>query len=119
MSSPSSEPTKLFYSTGEIESTIETVDARLRTSIQRRWYRTGQMLSEVELMNGIPNGRVRSWAENGTLILDATKVNNIHEGLYQSWWDNGALKEHGNFSKGERLAGYKWFKSDGSLWQEL
>jgi antitoxin component YwqK of YwqJK toxin-antitoxin module len=119
MNSSSSGPTRVLYPTGEVESSVDIVDPLLEKSIQRRWYRNGQMLSEVELVSGIPNGRVRQWTENGTLILDAVKLNNVHDGLYQSWWDNGVLKEQGVFLKGERQPGYKWFKNDGSLWQEL
>jgi len=78
----------------------------------------GKKVGETEYLNGKPHGLCRLWSPDGVLILSARMSNGEYHGKYQSWWNNGIPKEEGEFIEGKRAGVYRWYKEDGSLWQE-
>jgi len=54
----------------------------------------------------------------GVLIEEAFYVDGQLHGPYRSFWHSGTAKEEGTFSRGSRVGIYRWYKLDGSLWQE-
>ncbi|SDR15807.1 MORN repeat variant [Pseudoxanthomonas sp. CF385] len=107
-----------FFPTGEKESECETLSG-VPHGIQRRFFKNGQIFFECFYLHGVLNGLLREWDESGQLKVSASTINGQYDGAYQSWWPDGQIKEQGVFRADQRVPGYTWFRSDGSVWRVL
>lgn len=106
------------YDSGEISSEYEEIDGVINGCL-KRWHQNGALFVEAEYKDGLIHGFSKQWTESGIQTLSCSLQNGSFHGKYQSWWDDGVLKEEGYFIDGVRQPGYRWHKTDGSLWKEL
>jgi antitoxin component YwqK of YwqJK toxin-antitoxin module len=78
----------------------------------------GQVLASAEFLDDVLDGPSRVYSPDGVLTQESTYQGGELHGHFQAWWNNGMPKESGSFDKGRRIGLYRWFKEDGSLWQE-
>ena len=72
----------------------------LKTTIQRDFYRNGQLREEVPLRTGRRHGVVRTWHRNGVLASEEPYYDDLPHGICRQWDENGKLlgqyrMEHG------------------------
>lgn len=106
------------FDSGELRSEYSEDESQRKDGVSRHWYKNGQLMSEAEYRRGQAQGVLREWNENGRLIMYSERSNGKLHGHFQSWWDDGTPKEDGYYLNGERQAGYRWYRADGSLWTE-
>lgn len=106
-----------YFPSGAIQSCYRKVEGS-EFWIKQFWYENGSLLSEIGYLDGVPHGIIREWSALGFLTLCADMKHGEFDGNYQSWWSDGVLKEQGQFKQGRRQPGYRWFKTDGTLWRE-
>lgn len=105
-----------YYESGELECEFFVNERNQKTGVQKRWYKNGQLFSEVHYRDGLIESTLREWYENGQLCLQAEMSKGEYHGHYQSWWEDGVPKEDGYFVLDKRQLGYCWYKPDGTLW---
>lgn len=79
---------------------IVAVSAFVKTTVQKSFYRNGQLREEVPLRGGRRHGVVRHWHRNGTLASEEPFENGLLHGVCRQWDENGKLlgtftMEHG------------------------
>ena len=107
-----------YYDSGEKASEHEEANGILSGHV-RRWHQNGQLFVEAEYKDGLAHGVSQQWTESGIQTLFCIRKKGSLHGKYQSWWDDGIPKEEGIFLDGVRQPGYRWYKTDGTLWKEL
>ena len=63
----------------------------LRTTVERDFYRNGQVRQEVPLRNGHRHGVIRTWHRNGVLASAEAFTNDLPHGLCRQWDESGRL----------------------------
>lgn len=106
-----------YFPTGELMSEWTELNGLLH-GWRRFWFVDGRLFTEAEYRNGLPHGLIREWTEDGQLTLLAMRKDGKLDGHYQSWWDDGVKKEDGFYVQGRKQKGYRWFRSNGELWRE-
>jgi antitoxin component YwqK of YwqJK toxin-antitoxin module len=78
----------------------------------------GKVLATAEYLGDLLDGVSRVFSTAGVLTQELTyRAGQLH-GSYRTWWDNGQPKESGSYDTGRRIGLYRWYKDDGTLWQE-
>jgi antitoxin component YwqK of YwqJK toxin-antitoxin module len=77
----------------------------------------GAVVSTAQYLDGKLDGIAQTFSA-GVLIEEACYEAGQLHGPYRSWWHSGTAKEEGTFNRGSRVGKYRWYKLDGSLWQE-
>jgi hypothetical protein len=60
-------------------------------TIQKNYYRSGQLRESVPLKNGLRHGLVRSWHKNGTLATEEPYQSDLLHGISRQWDEKGRL----------------------------
>jgi len=77
-----------------------------------------KVLATAEYLGDVLDGVSRVFSTAGVLTQELTyRAGQLH-GSYRTWWDNGQPKESGSYDTGRRIGLYRWYKDDGTLWQE-
>jgi antitoxin component YwqK of YwqJK toxin-antitoxin module len=108
-----------YFDSGKLMFEYYENERKEKNGISRHWYENGQLMSEANYCNGLAEGILRQWTESGQLIRYSESSIGKLQGRYQSWWDDGILKEDGYYVDDKRQIGYRWFKTDGSLWSKI
>jgi len=63
----------------------------VKTTIQRQFYRNGQIREEIPLRNGQRHGIARTWHKNGQLMSEEPYQNGLLHGVCRQWSETGRL----------------------------
>ncbi len=66
--------------------------------LRRQYYLTGELYSEVFIINGKKEGQFRSYYPNGTLCIICNYVNGKINGEYKQYHQNGQLNVISNYN---------------------
>lgn len=84
------------------------------TGVNRKWFRNGDLHSEVNIVDGRPDGTFRSWYDNGQLEEEIVYVNGSREGQTSQWHRNGKLRFRGEYRNNELQGQATWWTETGS-----
>jgi antitoxin component YwqK of YwqJK toxin-antitoxin module len=70
---------------------VEVHTREVRTTIQKSFYRNGQLCEELPLRNSQRHGGVRIWHGNGLLASEESYANGFLHGLCRQWSEAGRL----------------------------
>jgi hypothetical protein len=106
---------KTFYRNGQLYEQVPVRNGR-RHGIARVWHKNGVRASEEPCENGLLHGACRHWNEAGRLVGEYRMIHGT--GLQRDWHDNGKLQievstVHGEFCGRNRI----WLR-DGTLLTE-
>ena len=106
---------KTFYRNGQLYEQVPVRNGR-RHGIVRVWHKNGVRASEEPYENGLLHGVCRHWNEAGRLVSEYRMIHGT--GLQRDWHDNGKLQievstVHGEFCGRNRI----WLR-DGTLLSE-
>lgn len=107
-----------YYESGGLKSEIEIL-AGLRHGRTRYWFECGALMVEGNFYRGYCEGVVREWYADGLLMCEYEMLSGKYHGFYRSWWKNGNQKELGHWLMGVRQPGYCWYRINGSVWRVL
>ncbi len=63
----------------------------MKTTVQRDFYRNGQVRQEVPLRNGHKHGVIRTWHRNGALASEEPFEDDLPHGICRQWDESGRL----------------------------
>jgi hypothetical protein len=89
----------------------------MSTTIQRDYYRNGQLREEVPLRRGRRHGVVRTWHKNGVLASEEPFENGLLHGVCRQWNENGKLL--GKFSMQHGTGLQRVWHDNGRLQMEM
>lgn len=72
-------------------------------------YKNGQIKSEGNLLNGIPNGFWKSYYDNGHLKSEGNYSNGQLNGFWKVYWYNGNIREEGLYYYCEKQGHWKFY----------
>ena len=106
---------KTFYRNGQLREQVPVRNGR-RHGVARIWHKNGKRASEEPYENGLLHGVCRHWNEAGRLVGEYRMIHGT--GLQRDWHDNGKLQievstVHGEFCGRNRI----WLR-DGTLLTE-
>lgn len=106
---------KTFYRNGQLHERVPMRNGR-RHGVVRTWHRNGKRASEESYQDGLLHGIFRYWNEAGRRLGEYLMA--YGSGVQREWHDNGRLKievwtDHGVFSGRNRI----WLR-DGTLLSE-
>jgi antitoxin component YwqK of YwqJK toxin-antitoxin module len=92
-----------FYDNGKPRERHHLIHAEpmpVRHGTDRSWYENGQQLSEVHLVYGDFEGRMRTWWPSGNLQWEAHFSKDMPHGSFQQWFESGQLRTRRYFHEG-------------------
>ena len=83
------------------------------------WVRNqpGAPRSEIEYVDGVPNGRVRRWSRDCRLLFEGHVKDGLWHGALTHWGANGDVLDVSRFDHGTGI--YRIYSSSGKLAQEI
>ena len=89
----------------------------MRTTIQKSWYRNGQLREEMPLRNGKRHGVARLWHKNGRLASEERYANGLLHGICRQWSESGRLL--GEYRMAQGTGVQRVWHDNGKLQMEL
>ena len=80
---------KFFYRNGQLREVLPLRNGQ-RHGVARVWHKNGRLASEERHANGLLHGRCRQWSEPGSLLGKYKMV--YGTGIQRAWHDNGRLQ---------------------------
>ena len=106
---------KTFYRNGQLRERVPVWNGR-RHGIVRVWHKNGVRASEEPYENGLLHGVCRQWDESGRLL---GKYKMVHgTGVQREWHDNGKLQMEISTVRGEFSGRNRIWLRDGTLLSE-
>ena len=106
---------KTFYRNGQIRERVPVRDDR-RHGVVRVWHKNGKRASEEPYRNGLLHGICRQWNESGRLL---GKYKMVHgTGIQREWHDNGQLQLEVSTVRGEFTGRNRMWLRDGAFLSE-
>lgn len=68
--------------------------------VETMFYQDGQIMSQINYVNGVKNGAAISWFSNGVISAQGSFVNDLWDGLWEHFDERGCLIREGNFVVG-------------------
>ena len=106
---------RFYYRSGQIHTEMRVVDGKFH-NFHRTWHRNGQLAQELRYHHGLLHGKSRQWAETGRSLGSFSMVHGT--GLQRYWHYNGAVQTEISTLNGKfhgRILG--WLR-DGTLTRE-
>lgn len=94
------------------------VDGVLFSGILFQEHNNGQILMEVHVDKGIPNGQFEYYFENGQLGEKGAYKDGKEDGLWELYYENGQLGEKGTYTDGELDGPFEDYYANGQLKHE-
>ena len=88
------------------------------------YWDNGEVLSQINYLNGKRDGACRYWYKNGTLMTEGFYKNGKTKGIWMSYHENGQIESHGIYKYTEsgvysRKDGiWKYYYDNGQLQSE-
>jgi hypothetical protein len=106
---------KTFYRNGQLREQVPVRNGR-RHGVVRVWHKNGKRASEEPFKNGLLHGVCRHWNEAGRLL---GKYKMVHgTGFQREWHDNGKLQLEISTVRGEFSGRNRMWLRDGTLLSE-
>lgn len=106
---------KTFYRNGQLREQVPVRNGR-RHGVVRTWHKDGQHASEEPFQNGLLHGVCRQWNESGRLL---GKYKMVHgTGIQREWHDNGKLQMEVSTVCGEFSGRNRMWLRDGTFLSE-
>ena len=106
---------KFFYRSGQLRQQVPVRKGR-RQGVVRVWHKNGALAAEEPYQNGLLHGVCRQWNKSGRLL---GKYRMVHgTGLQREWHDNGQLQLEISTVKGEFSGRNRIWLRDGTLLSE-
>lgn len=103
---------KFFYRNGQIREVLPLRNGQ-RHGVARVWHKNGRLASEEPYANGLLHGLCRQWSESGRLL---GKYQMVHgTGIQRAWHDNGRRQMEISTLRGEFCGRSRSWLSDGTL----
>ena len=103
---------KTFYRNGQLREVVPLRNGR-RHGVVRVWHKNGMLETEEPYQNGLLHGICRQWSESGKLL---GKYRMIHgTGVQRAWHENGKLQLEFSTVRGDFSGRYRLWLHDGSL----
>lgn len=106
---------KTYYRNGQLRERVPVRNGR-RHGIVRAWHKNGERASEEPFKDGVLHGVCRQWDERGRLL---GKYRMVHgTGIQREWHDNGKLQMEVSTVRGEFTGRNRIWLRDGTLLAE-
>ena len=106
---------KTFYRNGQLRERVPIRNGR-RHGIVRLWHKNGVLASAERYRNGLLHGVCRQWSEAGRLL---GKYRMVHgTGIQRTWHENGRLQLEFSTVRGDFSGRYRLWLHDGALMSE-
>ncbi|HKW29970.1 MAG TPA: toxin-antitoxin system YwqK family antitoxin [Verrucomicrobiae bacterium] len=106
---------KTFYRSGQLREVVPLRNGR-RHGVVRVWHKNGVLETEEPYQNGLLHGIIRQWSESGKLL---GKYRMIHgTGIQRAWHENGKLQLEFTTVSGDFSGRYRLWLHDGALLSE-
>lgn len=103
---------KFFYRNGQLREVLPLRNGQ-RHGVARVWHKNGRLASEESYANGLLHGVCRQWSESGRLL---GKYKMVHgTGIQRAWHDNGRRQMEISTLRGEFCGRSRSWLSDGTL----
>lgn len=103
---------KSYYRNGQLRETLPLQNGH-RHGVARTWHKNGRLASEERYAEGLLHGVCRQWSETGRLL---GKYRMIHgTGVQRTWHDNGHLQMEISTVRGAFCGHSRSWLSDGTL----
>jgi hypothetical protein len=106
---------KAFYRNGQLRERVPVRNG-LRHGVVRTWHKNGKRASEEPFKNGLLHGVCRQWGESGRLLGQYKMV--LGTGIQREWHDNGKLQMEVSTVRGEFSGRNRIWLRDGTLLSE-
>ena len=106
---------KTFYRNGQIRERVPTRNGR-RRGVVRVWHKNGVLASEELYQNGLLHGVCRQWNEAGRLLGEYRMVHGT--GVQRAWHENGRLQLEFSTVNGDFSGRYRLWLNDEKLMSE-
>lgn len=104
-----------FYRSGQVREEVSMRNGR-RHGIARVWHKNGQLASEEPFQNGLLHGKCRQWDERGKLLGEYRMEHGT--GIQRVWFENGVLQCEQSFIHGKATGPCRRWLQDGSFASE-
>jgi hypothetical protein len=106
---------KTFYRNGQLHAVVPLRNGR-RHGVVRAWHKNGVLANEEPYQNGLLHGICRQWSESGRLL---GKYRMVHgTGVQRAWHENGRLQLEFSTVRGDFSGPYRLWLHDGALLSE-
>ena len=106
---------KTFYRNGQLREVVPLRNGR-RHGVVRVWHKNGVLETEEPYQNGLLHGIIRQWSESGKLL---GKYRMTHgTGIQRAWHENGKLQLEFTTVSGDFSGRYRLWLHDGALLSE-
>ncbi len=106
---------KTFYRNGQLREVVPLRNGR-RHGVVRVWHKNGVLATEEPYENGLLHGICRQWSESGKLL---GKYRMVHgTGVQRAWHENGKLQLEFSTVRGDFSGRYRLWLHDGTLLSE-
>jgi hypothetical protein len=106
---------KTFYRNGQLRERVPVRNGRSH-GVVRTWHKNGKRASEEPFQNGLLHGVCRQWDESGRLLGKYKMV--LGTGIQREWHDNGKLQMEVSTVRGEFSGRNRMWLRDGTLLSE-
>jgi hypothetical protein len=103
---------KSFYRNGQLREAVPLRKGR-RHGVARTWHNNGQLMSEEPYQNGVLHGVCRQWSESGRLLGKYRMIDGT--GVQRLWHDNGQRHLELSTVNGDLSGCYRLWLQDGTL----
>jgi antitoxin component YwqK of YwqJK toxin-antitoxin module len=85
--------------------------------VVKTYYDTGELLSEVYMVNGKKNGIYKKYHKNGQLWMICSYIDDKKNGEYKRYWWSGQLKQICSYTDDKKNGESKYYHNNGQLWE--
>ena len=103
---------KIFYRNGQLREAVPLVNGR-QHGIARSWHKNGKLSDENPYYNGLPHGVSRQWNDAGRLLGQYRMVHGT--GVQRVWHEIGRLHLEFSTVRGDFCGRFRMWLHDGSL----
>lgn len=86
-------------------------------NMERKYYESGELLSEIEHRGGVPNGEAKIYFKTGDLKIETHYIDNEIDGKYVQYDEDGKVERICHYSRGQLHGLEEWYE-EGKLMQK-
>ena len=75
----------------------------------------GKLAEETQFVDGLPEGKCFKYSDTGVMMMECLYHNGLLEGPSKTYYPSTALKEEGQYLKGEKVGLWKTYNEDGDI----
>ena len=90
-----------------------------QNKLHKEYYENGNVSSEIEMVEGILEGKALGYYESGEVQLEGFFKNDVPDGLFNQFYKDGKIKTIALFVDGKREGELKNFYENGELYSSI